>query len=176
MRQHEADHTPCCRAAEEALNRYVDGELPVEEQPALFAHLTACPQCRMLLESVLQFRRMSRLERVAVPPAADEAFLKSLAHHKARRAPVERMPRSQRFMRPMVATLCLALLFVVGMWAAGEPPSPPVTDHETERTAPEKKALEEKASTPEREALYVFYPGLTVEAQRVEEPASPDAL
>lgn len=159
-----------CPEGEETLHHYVDGELPFEEQPVLFAHLSACPHCRMLLEGVLQFRRMSRQERIAVPPAADEAFLKRLACHKANRPSAERRPRRALFRR--VAVAVAVVLFLVGVFfplQAGEESASVATAVEEEQVAP-------PAFEPTRAALYVFYPGLTVEAERDEEPDSPEAL
>lgn len=160
----------CCSEAEEALHRYVDSELPSEEQPALFAHLSSCARCRVLMESVLQFRRMSRQEKIAVPPAADEAFLKRLASHKANRPSTERRTRRTRFRRVAVATAAVA--FLVGMLfplQAGEESVSASAADEREQVAP-------PMPEPTQAALYVFYPGLTVEAKREEEPDSPEAL
>ena len=56
-----------------ALNAFIDGDLSVEEQPAMFTHLAECTSCRQQLEGVMKFRRMSRLENLVVPPALDAA-------------------------------------------------------------------------------------------------------
>ncbi len=166
---------------EEAVNRYVDGELPVAEQAALFAHLSTCASCRSLMESVLQFRRMSRLERIAVPPAAGGAFLQRLAAHKARR-PLDDRPVRRASRRPQRAAgvAAVGVLLLAGLWLANQsapPLAPLLVTSETERVemAPQHPAASAD-SPPARKALYVFYPGLLVEAEREAEPLSSGAL
>ena len=76
----------CSHAMEEALNLYMDGELPFAEQPVLFAHLATCDPCRRMLGAMMEFRRMSRQEVCPVPPAVDEAFFRRLDEINAFRA------------------------------------------------------------------------------------------
>lgn len=166
--------SPTCTAPwEAALNEYVDGELPMEAQPRLFAHLATCAPCRRTLEAVLAFRRMSRQEPLAVPPAADDAVFRRLDHVKQR---TERAGRNaqQRSLwtapTPLslgAAAMVAAVLFVVGLllpMQLEEPPSAPLVSAGMERV--------EFDSTP-AEAVYVFYPGLTVEATKLDEVAVP---
>ena len=179
-------NAPCPHGnVREALNLYVDGELPVEEQPALFAHLSACAPCRCQLESVLQFRRLVQAERVAVPPAADEAFMQRLAAHKKQRPekPSDAPIRARR-RRPLAAAAAVAAvlaLFVMGVLVrpqtapdAARVAQPRVTSSAAS-TAVESSAPPPATGRPAAsqqavrlQAVYFFYPGLTVEAERQE--------
>ena len=47
-------------ALEDALNAYLDGEMGLEGQPALFGHLADCPDCRA--------RKSPRLENTSTLP------------------------------------------------------------------------------------------------------------
>ena len=162
----------CAASWEEALNRYVDGDLSFEEQPALFAHLSACATCRRTLEAVLAFRRMSRQEPLAVPPAADDVFFQRLDQIKHRTERVDRdaVRRPLWTLRTPVslgmAAAVAFFLFVAGLLVplqlADPDPSTFVTGvmEEVEFEAP-----------PPPEPVYVFYPGLTVEATKLEPAA-----
>ena len=180
---------PClCGDFREALNLYVDGELPVEEQPALFAHLSACASCRCQLESVLQFRRLVQAERVAVPPAADEAFMQRLTAHKKQRpekpsdAPIR--ARRRRPLAAMAAVAAVLALFMMGVLAR---PQTALDSTQEGRSRASSTAIEGSASSPAKrspdaprpavrlQAIYVFYPGLTVEAERKETEHLPAA-
>ncbi|MDA0378554.1 MAG: hypothetical protein O2899_03590, partial [Bacteroidetes bacterium] len=59
---------------EEELNLFLDGELPLERQGALYAHLAERVEAQSFMDQVLLFRRMSRQEYLDVPPAVDESF------------------------------------------------------------------------------------------------------
>ena len=56
----EREAATCSPEMEEALNLYMDGELPLAEQPVLFTHLSTCDPCRHILGAMMEFRRMSR--------------------------------------------------------------------------------------------------------------------
>jgi len=71
----------CC--PNEQIHQYLDNDLPISEQPALFEHLAACSDCRDMMDSVLVFRRISRQEYISLPPAADESFFARLAQIKS---------------------------------------------------------------------------------------------
>jgi anti-sigma factor RsiW len=165
----------CCSGSfEEAMNLFVDGELPFDRQPALFAHLVACDDCRRMMDSVMRFRRISRQEHLAVPTAVDDLFMKRLAHQKetslrvdraADRSPLwhARTPVSLR-----TAAAVAAVVFVVGLLLPAKRPSAPpanLVNGLQERV----EFLDRQASPLLREAVYVFYPGLTVEATKGED-------
>ncbi len=173
--QHPTPETASCRGGmEEALNLYVDGELSFAAQPALFAHLAACERCRRVLASTMEFRRMSRQEVLSVPAAVDDAFFRRLEQLKRREARVDRFAdrrplwqtRSRVSLRA-AATAAMALFFVGLLFPrqAGEPRATPLVEGRQERVelAP--------AAAPVGEAVYVFYPGLTVEAARIDAAA-----
>ena len=154
---------------EEALHRYIDGELPFELQPTLFAHLAVDEASRRLLDVVLRFRRIMREEYLAVPPGVDDAFFKRLAAHQhqlksvdrvAERRPIweRRTPISLR-----AAVVVAALLFTAGLlfpMSAGQPPAEGYVFAVAERVElPSEVRLQP-------EYVYVFYPGLDVEAPK----------
>lgn len=182
-RSHDDAHRPdgaphCGGALREALHLYVDGELPTGEQPALFAHLSACAACRGLMESILQFRRMSRLETTTVPPAADDAFFQRLAAHKERRpAAAPAAPRDRigaHWAAPMAATAVAFLLLAAVFNAAPASQGSPLVTGEEERVELPEAPL--PPAFADGQAIYVFYPGLTVEASRAQEPRPSEAL
>ena len=164
------DAAACNPAMEEALNLYADGELDAAAQPALFAHLAGCVTCRHTLAALLEFRRVSRQELMLVPAAADDAFFQRLDDLKRRTDRVdrvaERRPLWQR--RPRISlslAACLALL-LLGLGTL----VPRSTDTVVQ---PRIEVLEERIEfaplVPVRgEAVYVFYPGLTVEATKLD--------
>jgi len=164
---------------EEALNLFLDGELPNEDQPLLFAHLATCDRCRRLMGAMMEFRRMSRQEATPVPPAFDEAFLHRLNQIQNRSRRVDRyMDR-----RPLwqvrasvslrVATMAAVFLFVAGLLFPqdiGEPLTRSSVVGQEEQVE-----FFETIRFP-REAVYVFYPGLTVEAPKIVEEVASEAL
>lgn len=159
---------------EEAVHLYIDGELPFELQPALFAHLAVDEEARRMLDAVLKFRRMTREDYLPVPPAADEAFFKRLAslqrqHRRidraAQRRPIweHRTPVSFR-----AAVVAAALLFMAGLLfpvSAGEAAPQGYVVAQVERVE-----LPTELERPS-EYVYVFYPGLDVEALKEEATA-----
>ena len=159
----------CGAATEEALTLYVDGELALEEQPALFAHLATCAACRRTLAGVLEFRRLSRQETIAVPPAVDDAILGRLAKRKTA---LERVDRAAD-RRPLwqarapvslrAAAVVALVVFCLGLLlphpATPPPPSPPTSEVTVEE---ERVRFQERVRVAE--AVYVIYPGLTIEA------------
>jgi anti-sigma factor RsiW len=163
---------PECNASwEAALNHYVDGELPFQEQPALFAHLSTCAACRRTLEAVLAFRRMSRQEPLAVPPAADDAVFRRLDQVKQRTERVDREAERRCLWTARApislgaAAMVAVVLFVVGLLV-------PMQLDEVDPSAFVSTDMERVEVEPApAQAVYVFYPGLTVEATKLEDVA-----
>ena len=169
----------CIGEMEEALNCYVDGELAFQRQAALFAHLSRCEHCRRTLDALMHFRRIGRQEHLDVPPAADDAFFKRLARHKATSARVDRVAdRRPLWQRRTPVSLGAAvavavLLFVTGVLV-------PVQEV-VYRVQPIIEGQQERVEFAEpvryrHEMVYVFYPGLTVEAVKAEELQPPGPL
>ena len=167
----ELEAATCSQAMEEALNLYMDGELPFTEQPGLFAHLATCDQCRRILGAMMEFRRMSRQEVCPVPPAVDEAFFHRLDEIKARSHRVDRYEDRRPLWQTRApvslraATMAAALLFGAGLFfpqTAGEPFS----------VAP-VEVQEERVEFIPLVPVYVFYPGVTVEAPKFVENSGP---
>ena len=169
----------CGPAQEEALNLYADGELGFEAQPALFAHLATCADCRRSLAALLEFRRISRQEMLAVPAAADDAFFQRLDQLKRRDEHVDRQADRRplwhvrtRISLSLAATVAL-LLFAAGVLL-------PRTTGEI-LVRPQIEGVEERVEFAppgalRPEAVYVFYPGLTVEATKLEATSSASPL
>lgn len=158
----------------DALHSFLDGELCVSSQPALFAHLATCSSCREELEGVMKFRRMSRMENLTVPPALDAALFKRLQKHKAMIKKIDRAgdrrplwnARAAVSLRATVVTAML--IFLTGLLI-------PANDANLAATRGTVTASDEfiefadldlNASTS---TVYVFYPGLTIEEAQDEE-------
>lgn len=158
---------------EEDLNLYLDGELPIDRQGALFEHLASCAGCRSRMDSVMQFRRLSRQEFIAVSPAVDEAFLERLAQMKKTNDRYDR--KEDR--RPLwnvrqsvsvgTAVMAIVAVFVIGLMLpmAGDPG----TAQPTVQFVEERVEFEEVPSEVRESPIYVFVPGLTVEADRLDD-------
>ncbi len=153
---------------EEGLNMYVDGELPYQQQPELFAHLSACTTCRDTFNAVLAFRRMSRQESLIVPPAVDDLFFQRLDVVKRRNMRVDRSAERRPLwhLRAPVslgaAVFTAAILFLAGLLM-------PMNAWDTEVVSYVESTVEqvEFDLPPRPEAVYVFYPGLVVEAPKI---------
>ena len=153
---------PCpSEDAEVLLNEYVDGELSPALQPALFAHLAECADCRAQFDAFFAFRLAVRQEPLAVPPAVDAAIFARLdgARRAGRRAPdrrAERAPLGGALRRRVSVGLALAVAGVavfVGTALAEEPPAAP----------PEDRVVE---TFLDDGPLYLIDPGVSVEAPR----------
>ncbi|MEM6784225.1 MAG: zf-HC2 domain-containing protein [Bacteroidota bacterium] len=153
---------------EALLDLYVDGELPFADQPALFAHLAECATCRAQFNALMAFRVAARQDYLPVTPSMDAAFFARLDQAKrARPHPPgaraeDRQPFRSLKRRVSVRTALLLslVLFAVGLLSARpSDPEPPVVPVRV-------------ADMPEAaQALYVIYPGITVEDERDEDEA-----
>lgn len=162
-------------AFEEDLNLYLDGELPVDRQGALFEHLAGCRECRARMDSVMEFRRLSRQEYITVSPGVDDAFLERLARLKKSN---ERFDRTED-RRPLwnarqtvsvgTAVLAITAVFVIGLMlpVAGDAD----TAEPTVQFIEERVEFEEVPSEIRESPIYVFVPGLMVEANRLDDTA-----
>jgi hypothetical protein len=158
---------------EEALNLFVDGELPLDEQRPLFAHLADCTACARTLDGLLKFRRISRQEHLGVPPAVDEAFFQRLDRAKATHQHVDRAADRRPLWNARTpvslraAAVVAVLVFFAGLFVPrAEPVLRPLGTVIGEE---ERVEFVDVSAPPSREAVYVFYPGLTVEAQKSDE-------
>lgn len=125
-----ADHT-----AETLLNLYIDGELPLDRQGELHAHLAACAGCRVQFNALMAFRLAVRQDPLTLPPAADERFLARLdGLRRARTTEPPPQVRPRRLLRARVKTQALAvaavLAVIFGAWLATPPPPVPVPEPE----------------------------------------------
>lgn len=162
-------------AFEEDLNLYLDGELPAERQGGLFEHLANCGECRARMDSVMEFRRLSRQEYITVSPMVDDAFLERLAGLKKSN---DRFDRTED-RRPLwnarqsvsvgTAVLAVTAVFVIGLMlpVAGDAD----TAEPTVQFVEERVEFEDVPSEIRQSPIYVFVPGLTVEANRLDDTA-----
>ena len=146
--------------AEALLNEYVDGELDHARQPALFAHLAACADCRDQFDALLAFRLAARQEPLAVPASADAALFARLddVRRASRRAPDRRAARGPwggalRRRVSVRALLAVAVAAVVVGTVLAPRPVPPPAERVVETALPDGM-------------LYVIDPGVTVVAPR----------
>ncbi len=152
---------------EEALNLFLDGELPLEQQGELYSHLSRDPEARSFMDHVMLFRRMSRQEYLEVPPAVDEAFFRRLDALKASGTRVDRfeerepMWRTRKSVSVRTAVAAVVAVFMIGWFL------PLLEDSgETAFLAQEEErvAFETPQARVMQSYIYVFEPGLTIEA------------
>lgn len=154
----------CDPQIENLVHTFLDGELPVEHQPRVFAHLAECRACRRIVNSMLQFRQVMRQEYLPVPAAVDEAFFRKLEQHKAlnqRRDRVEdRQPlwQARRLVSLRLAVFTGIVLLGLGL----------LFPRAEKQTANASFIHAETEHVEFRDVIYVIYPGLTVEALKLE--------
>ncbi|MEL6705209.1 MAG: zf-HC2 domain-containing protein [Bacteroidota bacterium] len=147
------------------LDLYVDGELSFADQPALFAHLADCTACRAQFNALMAFRVAARQEHLPVTPAMDAAFFARLDQakrtrpHPAATRAEDRQPFRGLKRRVSIRT---ALVFSLVLFAVGLLTAQPA---EPEPSAVPVRIVDDADPA---EALYVIYPGITVEEEREE--------
>ncbi len=145
------DHT------EDLLNLYVDGELPLDRQGELFAHLAESREARVQFNALMDFRLATRIDANPVAPAVDEALFQRIDELRA--GPVrdragDRQPFRALRRRVTVGTALALVALVIAVGALLPGPEPV----ETVRIVPIEHA----------EPVYVIYPGVTVEDDTLE--------
>ena len=65
-----------CAEIESKLDLLMDGELPANDDTAVFQHLAQCPECRRYMSTYAHIRGAIRREAVAVPASLDARILK----------------------------------------------------------------------------------------------------
>ena len=159
-----------------ALNEFLDGELSIDDQATLFAHLSVCEESRRQLDAVMQFRRISRVEHLVAPPSMDSGMFKKLRKQKSIMARIDRAEdrapiwsiRTAVSVRATVLTVLL--VFFMGLFY------PSTAERSELAAAGYVTGADELTEFPDlnlsqwnTRTLYVFYPGLTVEASLEEE-------
>lgn len=64
-----------CAEIELKLDLLMDGELPANDDTAVFLHLAQCPECRQYMSTFTQIRGAIRKDAVAVPASLDARVL-----------------------------------------------------------------------------------------------------
>lgn len=160
---------------EEALNLYMDGELGLDQQVPLFSHLAECKQCRQQLDSILHFRRLSRQESIAVPPGADDVFLKRLHKQKGlgkqfdRAADRRPLWQTKRSVSLRGGVILAASLFIAGLLYPTSTVSDPLAQGIVIGLDESVEFTDSELMEGGRNTVYVFYPGLTVEASHLDQ-------
>lgn len=152
---------------EEELNLFLDGELPLDRQGRLYAHLAENIEARSFMDQVLLFRRMSRQEFLDVPPAVDESFfarldaLKSSGERVDRFLEREPLWNSRKPVSLRAAIAAVVAVFMIG-WLlplGGDGNGTAFIEQQEERVffdMPQTRVMQSY--------IYVFEPGLTIEA------------
>lgn len=174
------DHS-MCESLDEKLNLFVDGELPIVDQAAMFKHLAECERCRHYFDGLLTLRRMMSEEVIKVAPAQDEAFLRRLAKYRSAVQPSKKRVERRRQIRRMtpVAGRAAVGAAVVLLVLTSLMPSPQTDVVLSEHVFGEEELVNFGATTApnrDRGAVYVFYPGLTIEAENEVETTTPETL
>ena len=160
----------CSTNSNEFLHRYLDGELSFDVQSSLFEHMADCEICRRMMESVLAFRRMSRQEFLAYPPAADDVFFERLAKLKKQSDQVNReydrkpLWNASRSISLRSALALAGVVFLIGLFV----PMPSRTDYATAliQLEVERVQFEPSDSIVIESHIYHWVDGITVEAVR----------
>ena len=163
----------CSKTSLHAIHRYLDGDLPFVQQPEVFEHLASCTTCRRTMDSVLAFRRMSRQEYLALPPAADEVFFKRLARLKELKEQVDRgedrrpLWNARRSISLRSALTLAAVVFLIGLLV----PMPARSDYAAAliQLEVERVQFESSDSIVIESPIYYLVDGIMVEATRLEE-------
>jgi anti-sigma factor RsiW len=159
-----------CVVFEEMVNGYADGELDEAQHARLFAHLATCGACRELLENVVHFRRLIRDERIIVPPKSDIDLFQRVASLRASSEVSQRMHErdpvwsARKTISTRTALAVTSAVFFFGLVFGN------ITADEASYSVSgtqEGVQIEEGAQTSDN-AVYVFYPGLIIEAERAE--------
>ena len=138
---------------EDLLNMYIDGELPLDQQGELFAHLAESREARVQFNALMAFRLATRMDANPVAPAVDEALFQRIdglrAGQQATGRAEDRRPfRALRRRVTIGTTLALmALVLVIRTLLPGPPPTETVRFISVEHVEP----------------VYVMWPGVTVE-------------
>jgi len=161
-------HNPSFDPFEEDLNLYLDGELSFSKQTALFEQLSHDSELRTQMEAVLMFRRMSRQEHISVPQAADDRLFERLAEMKAGLQKFDRAEdrqplwKANRRVSVRSALAAVTAVFLIGLLLpmSGSDNSTTFLSQEEEQVtfdSPRTRILQSY--------IYVFEPGLTIEAE-----------
>lgn len=147
---------------DETLNEYVDGGLPEAERQAAAQHLAACPECRLVHESLTDLLRDAAALPTSVEPERDlwPAIADHIAHTPPGPAGTTRHVRRARLWPAAVISrgpLAAAALLVVAVGAVllfNRLDEQPVTQPETEGFALEPNASVVRAAAAQVEANY----------------------
>ncbi len=152
----------------ETLDLYLDGELPWTREADLFRHLSTCVTCREHLNGVLAFRRITRDEFVDVPPWADDRLLSRIEEHRRGVERTARLHARDSLWTARTTVSVRSLVLALGVFLLSLAVMTELTDNGRGYVYFEQEYVRFDAGIPGPSEVYVFYPGLTVEAERDE--------
>ncbi|GMQ80954.1 MAG: hypothetical protein BMS9Abin05_0383 [Rhodothermia bacterium] len=174
------EDSACSKKSSEILHQYLDGELALDVQSSLFEHMADCESCRRMMESVLAFRRMSRQEFLAYPPAADDIFFERLAKLKKQSDQIDReedrkpLWNAKRSISLRSALALASIVFLIGLFV----PMPSRTNYATAliQFEVERVQFEPTDSVVIESPIYHWVDGITVEAVRTDSQVPDETL
>lgn len=153
---------------EEDLNLFLDGELPLDRHGDLYARLADDDSSRSFVDQVMLFRRMSREEFIDVPQSADDQFFERLAALKKAGQQIDRFEdreplwNARRPVSVRTAVAAVVVLFMTGlMLPLSGAEATGFIEQEQERVM-----FETPQTRVMQSYIYVFEPGLTIEAEQ----------
>ncbi len=162
--------TPGCQSSSDCsddLDLFLDGELPPERESKVFLHLARCEACRRYLNSVLSLRRIMREESIEIPPWADDHLLARIDRQRKAGERSARLHESGPLwstgatvsVRVAMVVMFLAVLSALLL-------TRPRGDDAVYVLVEQERVLFDERSNVDGTEVYVFYPGLTIEAER----------
>ena len=150
----------------EDLDLYLDGELGSSREADLFRHLSGCVSCREHLNGVLAFRRILRDEYVDVPPWADDRLLTRIEEHRNKLQRTARLHARDSLWAVQTTVSVRSLVLAAGIFLVSLALLVGLTDGGSGYVYFEQESVQFDRPVPRPSEVYVFYPGLIVEAER----------
>ncbi|NNE47634.1 MAG: hypothetical protein HKN37_13350 [Rhodothermales bacterium] len=158
------DDSPC---SESDVDLYLDGELPASREADLFRHLSTCSSCRDCLNSVLSLRRIHGEEYISVPPWADDALLARVDKRRRAGRRTAQLHTNQSIWSARTTVTIRSVLVVAGAVLVSAAYLTKQFASASGHVFVEQEHVRFIDPIPPlRSEVYVFYPGLTIEADR----------
>jgi anti-sigma factor RsiW len=150
----------------EDLDLYLDGELPSFREADLFRHLSVCVECREHLNGVLAFRRVLRDEFVDVPPWADDRLLARIEEQRRVSERTSRLHARDSLWTARATVSVRSLVLAFGIFVVSLAVLASLKDGARGYVYFEQESVRFDEASRLGSEVYVFYPGLTIEAER----------
>jgi anti-sigma factor RsiW len=153
--------------SETDVDLYLDGELPASREADLFRHLSICSWCRDCLNSVLSLRRINGEEYIVVPPWADDALLVRVDKRRREGRRTAQLHTNQSFWSTRTTVTIRSVIVVAGVvLVSAAYLTNQLASSSAYVTVEQEHVRFIDPMPPLRSEVYVFYPGLTIEADR----------